>query len=93
MKEIFVRGGEANVRHPHSPKASWNRYKYVRPLGDEVRLLFRGELHIAEALLYGGERRENMAADPEVDRAHMGAFFRSFKAERDPTEIGGGHDY
>ena len=79
------------MRRAHPAPASGDRDKDVRQLPDKGRLVLGREHEISVAPGDRGERREDAAADTEIDSAHVRAFFRALKTERDVLEVGGGH--
>jgi len=76
------------MRGPVATPSAWDRQKYVRPLRDEIRLLFRCEHQVAIALFFGSQSGENSAAHAKVGRSHVRSFLRTGQAQRNPSKIG-----
>ena len=61
--------------------------KYFGCLRDEGGLLLRREHEVAIALLLVRQGRENVTTDTEIGGAHVGALFRTWQTEGEPSEI------
>jgi len=90
-QDVAIRLGEPDVRGAHAAPSAVHGQEYVRRVGDELGLDFRRQHQVSEAFFHGRERGEDVAADTEVDRAHVRAFFRAVEAEGDASKIGSRH--
>ena len=90
-KKVFIRRAEPNMRGAVAAPAAGNGQKDIRSFGDELGLDIGREHQVSVPLFFRGERGEDAAANTEIRRAEVGAFFSAFKAECDAAEIGGCH--
>ena len=88
MKFVFGRLGEANMRRAHATPAS--SHQEGKRSGRSVRksACCSGVEHkVGVALLLMSERGEDVAANAEVSRAHVRAFFGSGEGQGEAAEV------
>src|SRR5262249_15029548 len=78
---------QTDMGRAHASPAARNREEDTRHLLDESGLLFRAQHQVAIALLDRSEGSKNPAADAEIDRTHVRAFFGALKAQGDSLEV------
>ena len=91
VEDVFGGGGEADVSCAHAAPASGDGDEEIRLVGEEGLLQIGREHEVAVALFFGGEGREDVAADAEVGRAHVGGLFGIGEGQGDAAEVGGSH--
>jgi hypothetical protein len=79
------------VRSAHSTPSASDREKDIGPFSNEIRLHFRRDRQIAEALFLMRQSRENPATDTEIGGTHVGSLFGTLEAQRDAAKVCGGH--
>lgn len=91
MKDVFGGGSETDVGRAHAAPSAMNGEEDIGCFGDEVGLLPGREHEVSVTERFGGESGKDFAADAEVGRAHVRAFFGSVEAEGDAAKVSGSH--
>src|SRR5262245_137591 len=79
------------MRSAHSAPATRHRQEHIWRVGHKLCLDLGCQHQVSEPVLDRRQRREDVSADPEVHRAHVGAFFSAVEAQSDASKIRRGH--